>query len=256
MNTINSQLPPGIVSPPDGYALFMVRKWGDPIMVAQGEYSVEQRHNIGSFQVVDCYVPETRQFTSISNFNKLTHDDMVNLARTQLIHFGFDFNMTLEQVRKVEGKPLDGFNLKQKMAWLYNPLNKWGELPALEFWGVGEWFMAPEARFGTMVRGGQMVACTTQTFDVMCRTTGEKKERLLKMRKLLPFRRSDWGRKHTEYPWLIQKCTAALKPGSKYSETPKGVIYAPVALDWRDFPFTGKTVPSAYYLPDEWLTEF
>ena len=253
MNTVNAQIPAGVASPPEGYALFTARKWGDPILVAQGAYSAELRDNVGQFQVINIYVPETGNFSSITNFNKLTHDDLVNLARTQLIHFGHPVTIPLEQMRKLEKKPLDGFSLQQKMNWLYRVLEKWGDPPAQEFWGLGQWFEAPEGRYGTMVRGGQMLACTVETFDVQCKLSGEPAKRTVKMRKLLPFRRSDWGKTHTQYPWLIQKCTVAFLPKDKYSETPKGVIYGPVALDWRDFPFAGKHTPSAYYIPDDWM---
>jgi len=243
-----------IAQPPQGYGLFNTRRWGEEPMATQGAYTTEKRHNVGSFEVISCYISETQDFSSISNFCKLNHDDMVKLANTQLLHFGHPFNMKLEEMRKMEGKKLDGFNLKQKMSWLYQPLKKEGETPGLEMWGMGEWFETEEARYGTMVHGGQMVACATETVEITCKLAGEKAERPVTMRKLLPFRRSDWGKTHAEYPWLIHKCTVANHPGSKFNEaTPKGLIYAPVALDWRDFPFKGQIVPSAYYLVDDWL---
>ena len=46
--------------------------------------------------------------------------------------------------------------------------------------------------YRTMVRGGQMLACSVDTFEIECKLSAEKSKRKVTMRKLLPFRREEF----------------------------------------------------------------
>jgi hypothetical protein len=250
----------GIVPPPDDYELMMVRRWDEPVMQSYG-FSVNRGGApVGQFQVVTCYVwSETEgrwsgQWSAISNYNKLTHSDMLNIGRLQLLEHHYPFWIDGEDLLLMQNVVLpDGFTLKQKMGWLYNPLTQWSEKPATEIWGIGEWHETTEARFGTMVNGGQMVAVSKERRIFQVRMPERMTVENVPMRKLLTFKRADFGKSHEQYPYLLQWATAANLPDNSYGEYMRGHIAVPVALEPDEFDFSGIFRPTDYYLPEVWL---
>ena len=247
-----------IVPPPNGYELRMVRRWDDPIMQSYG-YSVYRgfpETGKGQFQVVTCFVwseLEQRwagQWSAIANYNKLTHADMLNVGRSQLLEHGYRFSMSDAELLAMHSQVLpDGNTLKQKMGWLYNGV----DTGVTEMWGVGEWHQTLEGRYGTMVNGGQMVAVTTESRVFRVRMPERTRDEDVPMRKLLTFRRAAFGKSHKQYPYLLQWATVANLPDNGYGDYMRGHIAVPVALEPSEFDFAGNFQPTAYYLPEVWL---
>lgn len=252
--------PPKTTTPAPGYSVRTVKKWGGEMV--QYSYDTTIRMNIGSFQVIELaiigrYPGETvdkwfGSWGAVTNFNRLTHSDMMNIARQQVRQFGYNWTDT-ELISKQTVTLPDGYNLKQKMGWLYQDMTG-ASVPGLEMWGWGEWYTATEVRYGTMVHGGQNVAVSDELTTLRITLPGDFPNTVkdVPCRKLLAFRRADLARPITDN-WLWNRCTVANHPGNGYGDAPKGRIYAPVALDARDFDFAGSFVPSAYYIPEIWL---
>jgi hypothetical protein len=226
-------------------------------------YDTAQRMEIGSFQVIELaifgrYSGDTADrwvgnWGAVTNFNRLTHSDMMHIARQQVRQFGYNWTDAELIDRQAQVLP-DGYSLKQKMGWLYQDMTTTDGPPGLEMWGQGEWYNAPEIRYGTMIHGGQKVAVSNTVTDLWITLPGVSSGVyfMVKCRKLLPFRRADLTRPITD-DWLWNRCTVAHYPDNGYGDAPKGHIYAPVALAPDEFDFTGTFTPTAYYVPEVWL---
>jgi hypothetical protein len=251
--TIHINITPHHAMPPDGYILMRVRKWGDPIMVAQADCSVYKRYAagqepVGTFQVVELHTPPIGDWSAVTKYNRLTREDMLKVARAQLIAFG---RADLDPIRDMTVPLSDGWTLKQKMGWMYQ---SWSGGPtSLTMWGQGEWWEEGEKRYGTMVNGGEMVAVSEAIHTFYVRLRGETTERDVTMRRLLPFRRADLDKDPRVYPWLWQRATCVYKGDDTSIYTPKGLVYLPVALDWREFDISGAQEPTGYFLPIDWM---
>jgi hypothetical protein len=239
---------------PSGYSLMRVRKWGEPVMSEQGDFDIYKRYAspdtaIGTFQVVELYKDPIKDWSAITCFNTLTNLELIKVAQAQLRAFG---HSDWDAVRDME-KPLrDGYSLKQKMGWMYQ---NWSGGPAtLTMWGSGEWWEPGEKRFGIMVSGGGLVAVSNTTYTFSVRLRGYTTVRPVVMRKILPFRRADLEKNPLQYPYLWQKASCVYKNNNFSDSTPKGVVYLPVALDWREFPINSVYTPTGYYIPVDWLT--
>lgn len=244
------QMPP----PPAGYSVRTVREWADPVMTAAG-YDTTLRGAVGQFQVVTCYVTDGAgnwcgTWSAIQNYNRLSHADMMEIARSQVAPFGYAWSDAELMANQTQMLP-DGFTLKQKLGWLYEPNPT--QPPGLEMWGLGEWYETSEGRFGAMVNGGQQVAVSAGYTNFPVKMPNEDKVRVVSMQKLLTFRRSDWGKSHAGTPYLVQKATTADYPSNRYGEQPRGYVFVPAALDPQDFDFSGAFPAREYYLPAEWL---
>lgn len=241
---------------PDDFYVTKVRPWDDPIMMAAG-FDSALRGQVGQFQVVTCYVTVqggkwAGSWSAVSNNSKLNHSDMMKLANTQLLDFDYPFGMSDKDLIAVRNLPLrDGFTLQQKMGWLYQSDSD--SRPSLEMWGSGEWYETTEARFGSMVNGGQMVKVSKTLYPFTVQMPNESSKRVVQMQELTTFRRADWGKSNKDFPYLLQKATTASYPGNVYGEHPRGFIYVPVALNPIDFPLSGSNIGDKYYLPAEWL---
>jgi hypothetical protein len=249
-----TQKPPALL--PTGYQVRTVRKWGDPIMVAQGGFSINGRYGdptiaIGTFEVIDLYIAEqgvwVGSWGSVSNFNRLSAADMVLIAKAQLKAFG---RAELDPIKDMTVN-LDGYTLKQKMAWMYQA-NWTGGPPGLTMWGAGDWYETGEKRYGTMVCGGEQVAVSNIVELVNSELPGETQKRSVKMRKLLDFKRVDFSKDPRVYPWLWNRATCVYHNDRFSVSTPKGIIYLPVALNANEFDFSGTKTPE-YFIPDDWL---
>lgn len=250
------------MNPPslDRYELRTVLSWDYPLMQSYGfDVSRGAGDPIGQFQVIPLYVVDSLgnwcgTWSAVSNYNKLTHSDMMNVARTQLLeHHISAFDMTDNQILNMISTVLpDGYSLKQKMGWLYQSMVAYGS-PAQEMWGLGDWYKTSEGRFGTMVHGGQLVAVSTdfQFFNVQMPTRSHKE--YVGMREVLTFKRSDFGKSHADFPHLVQWATSANLPNNTYGEYMRGHIAVPCPLDPVDFDFVGSFPAQKYFIPNIWL---
>jgi hypothetical protein len=97
-----------------------------------------------------------------------------------------------------------------------------------------------------MVHGGQKILASTETKIINS----------IPMRRLINFRKTDWGKHYDKHPYLMQRVTVASTPNNEYGEYPKGYVYCPVALDPRDFKFyTNNFIPDSYWIPDAQMTK-
>lgn len=167
-------------------------------------------------------------WSAISNFSTLTHGDMLNIAAWQ--------------------KPEAGYTVSQKMNYLYHEMSN--HETVAELWGVGKWDETPQASYGHMVHAGQWVAVSDVIENISATMPNEKTKRVVQMRELLLFRRSDFVKSFTTHPWLVQKATAAY-PTDRYGETVRGEVFMSVMLDPRDFPANNRVARAL--LPVEWL---
>ena len=256
--------PVGLAQPPAGYRLFTVKRWGaDARFVAEGDFDTTIRGEIGQFQAINLVVygrgpGETvdrwsGDLSLISQFNTMTHADAMKLANMQLIPFGYKYGLSEAELLAVKDVKLrDGYTLHQKMNWLINPEGTTTK-PSTVMWANGFWYEATWVRFGTMVHGGQMVAASEQVYGVKCALKNMTSQGIVECRKIIPFRRADWGRTHEEYPWLLQYATVANHPGNGYGEYIRGHVMCPVALASNEFDFAGTFQPTTYYIPAYWL---
>lgn len=235
---------------PAGYTLRRIREWGDPVMVAQGNYDIDLRGGVPTFQVIEVWIPEVATWGAVKNFNRLTAADIYQIARAQLVAFGVgDWDPLTDQNRLLS----DGFTLKQKMGWLYQPNWEPGTPPGLTLWGAGEWWEPGDKYYGTMLSGGEFIAASNMVFTFNCILPGDKVKRDRFMRRVYPFHRADLGKDPRRYPWLWQQASCVYAGNRTSRATPKGIIHLPVALNPSEFKFSGAD-PQAYYVPVDWLT--
>lgn len=249
---------------PDGFHIYRVRPWSDPIMYNDG-YSAFLRGNIGQFQVVSPYIFNDagewcNTLSSNSNFSVLRRADVFKLANHQLLDFDYEWGLSEQKIISLLNVKLpDGYTLKQKMAYIIWGNNLWGAQMRCQ----GDWWDYLKRDDGTyildrdgkkqdvlvqmiaIVHGGQKILASDKT----------KEFQGIKMRQMVNFRRSDFGKHYNTHPYLMQRVTVASTPNNVYGEDPKGKVYCPVALSGVDFDFTGNFQPAAdgYWLPDKYL---
>ncbi len=223
-----------IVPPPSEYQLFTAKKWGDPILVEQANLDTAYV-DTSNFQVIPVLVKEAKTFSAVSKYSLLERSKGDIDALQQL-------------------QPLDGATMAQKMNVLVYPGKG-----ARTMWtnnAMYDWQNASAYYAGTQLWGGQMLAATIETFDVPL-TYPSGQSTVASCRKVLAFRQADWVKSFEQYPYLINRYTVAyrLPEENTYSETFGGIIrLVPMqCLDPQDFKFAGGLVPSAYYVPAQWL---
>lgn len=250
---------------PDGYEIYKVKSWSDPYMQSIG-YTAFGRGNVGQFMVVSPYIFNAQMewcgaLSSNTNFSRMNRSDAFNLANHQLLDFGYKWGLSEKEIISLLNVPLrDGYTLKQKMGYLIWSTNTWGA----QMRSNGEWWdylrdasgnylldadgrkREVEIQMIAIVHGGQKILASTETRFIMGKS----------MRRMINFRRSDWGKHYDKYPYLMQRVTVASTPNNVYGEYPKGHVYCPVALDPRDFKFyTSRFIPDSYWLPDAQMTK-
>lgn len=240
---------------PAPFDIFETRKWGDPA-VLNGNYSTKLRLvdgvEYGQFSFFGVYCEDTRSFDAQDNTNRLTHADMMRIANMQLYSWDtlrYPLGMSDVAIREVRKITLDGYTLDQKMGWLYNDLNE-NPKPNSALWGVGPWDVADGVKYGCQVWAGNAVKCSLQTYTVVAQYPADKVNVSITLRELVPFRRADFAKPARLYPHLWNVCTVANK-NDVFGNAPRGTIYCPVALDWREFG--GSVSPARYGFPAEWL---
>lgn len=248
---------------PLGYDVYKVKPWSDPYMQSIG-YSAFTRGNVGQFQVVSPFIFDAQfnycgTLSSNTNFSRMTRADAFKLANHQLLNFGYAWGLSEQKIISLLNVYLpDGYTLKQKMGYLIWGSNLWGA----QMRSRGDWYdylkdadgryildrdgkkQEVEVQFIGMVHGGQKILASSE-IKVIFGTP---------MRRMINFRRSDWGKHYDKYPYLMQRVTVASTPNNVYGEYPKGIVNCPVALDPRDFRFYTSTFkPDSYWLPDNQL---
>lgn len=225
--------------------VYRVRKWGEPIMVKEGGFSVT---NIGTsnFQAVKLYNKATNQMGGVSNYLQIPQSDIKRLAALQV------------EDEFVEKKP--GWNNSysmeawrvQKMSWLCKPRG------TIYFtWDMpGDWTSVLHIRWGTIALGNVFV--TVDGIETLIVKTPDGVRRSRKMARLTGFRRSDWGRPLEELVahGLVHRCYCAYLDDDSIGDTPKGIVYSPFwsPQDWL-FIGTSQIQPAAFYIPRDWLNE-
>ena len=208
----------GIIPPPVGWKLFRAKPW--PLTEIGLSFEI---FGGSSFEVVPLWIPETRQFSAVSNFSVLDADAVARLKALQ---------------------PKDGFGLAQKMGWL---VADGTGVCAMWTHSSAGWDTATTYEAGTMLWGNQLFAASEQTFEIKT-SLG-----LGTYRKVLPFRRADWNKDPKQYPYLFPRATVCRPNGGISDDFGRGEIRTMLmVLDPRDYKFAGSVIPSAFYIPDAW----
>lgn len=233
------------IAPPDPMPepldILTVKKWGQDSIMLGYDYDTSGMKS-GNFQVVTMLIPDRDEGGEKPPFYQA---DQVHL-RLRIPH-GDVMKLYLIQPTDTNWKG-DLQTPKMKMNWLCQyrsrPYLQEKDAPA---W---EWPVAPYILWGEMVYGGQKVLAKgyKSVFGEYRGTRGTFDCAVISC-----LRKTDWDSgviTHATHPYWIQKATAANKGPSEntYTDTPKGVIYAPL-WDPRDWYFTGL----ASYQPKEFL---
>jgi len=218
-----------LLSLPDS-KLYRVRKWGDPVMVKYG-FDVSQA-GTSNFQAVGLYNDGVKEFGAVTNFIRISHDEVMRLKALQI-----EDNYVAKR---------DDWR-RQKMNWLC----KYRGTIYFHDNNSDTWSTAPHIRWGTLALGGNLVQVEgTEIIRAKLRN-GVKGE--VGMARLKGFRMSDWDRPLDDLlaEGLVHRCFCAYHH-NHFGDSPKGIVYSPFysTLDWD---FVGTTKPNALYIPVEWL---
>lgn len=215
------------VSTPD---LYRLRNWGDPILVQQAGLSAKFEVNgkpIGSnFNPIPLWL-DNNQWSAIAQALIIPHADVMRMSSMQ--------------------DPSDGFSVDEKMRWMV--YDGHGTRP---MWTKGgKWFEAPQAWYGTMAFGNNIIQVDDQK-SFMTKLPNEDQVRSVSMYRLVCFRNTDWGKTHKTHPHLIHKATE-VNDQDKLNEYPRGTIYSPLwsPLDWD---YSGTFRPQGMWVPVDWVT--
>lgn len=218
-----------VVVPSPELKIFRVRKYGDPIMMEQAGADFRTKDVPSNFGVIPLYCPEDETWSAIAKFVKLNRSDIDQLYKMQIP---------------------DQFAVNQKMNWLIRTGD--GVRPMWTGDESADWKSAQEVRAGVMLYAGQLVAVDGDA-EFITPLRGDNPAKIkVKMKRIVCFRRADWGKTHATHPHLVVKATA-VRGNNIYNDQPRGVIYSPVMFDPRDFPFAGGKQVKAFYIPEAWL---
>lgn len=196
-----------------------VRKWGDPVMVADG-FDVNQ---IGStnFQAVKVWNDGDRTFGGVSQFLRIPRSDVYRLLAMQI---------------------LDEYTADKKLEWLCSFR---GSIYMYENEN-DDWRTANNIRWGTISLGGNLVQ--VEGYERIT-VQGE----VFEMAKLKGFRATDWNRPLPELiaEGLVHRCYCAYR-NNQFGDSPKGIVYSPF-FSPLDYDFAGTAQPTALYIPTKWL---
>lgn len=250
---------------PTGYQVREVKRWGDPVMVEDGHFDTNQRGDVGQFGVVEMHITDaygawSGTWGAVSQFSTLTHADVMKLANTQLLDFGYRWGMTDAQIiGALDQRLSDNSTLRQKMNWLiYQDWN--GGATISPMWCRGLFWKAPEVYYGCQVWAGQKIAVSNGVEYITTKLPGANISENIAMRKVVTFQRADWGTTYTKEPWKMVRATVFNDmgegdKGNHYGENPRGKIMVPNALDPRhvQFGFPGNFEAVYFRIPDRWL---
>jgi hypothetical protein len=213
-----------------GSKLYRVRKWGDPVMVKYG-FDVNVV-NTTNFQAVGLYNDGNREFGAVSNFIRISHEEVMRLKAMQIED---NYVARITDWRS------------QKMNWLCKHAG------TIYFFDktYGSWRSASEICWGTLALGGNLVQVVgTQVIRAKLRD-GTKRD--VEMARLQGFTELDWGRPLDDLlaEGLVHRCFCAYK-SNHFGDSPKGIVYSPF-FSPRGRDFAGLAEAKALYIPTEWL---
>lgn len=235
--------------------IMQVKRWAEDAIMIADDYTTQARGSVGQFCVIQTYTTDDNlnwsgSWSAVSQFSRLNYDDIMKLANTQLLPFAYPWGMSYSDIISVMDVVLpDGYTLRAKMGWLINTDGFSSSRPSSPMWSNGDWWKpfpngnALEVRYGTMVYGGQQVCVSKDLFFLDS----------MNMRELKLFSRSDWGKTFSTHPFLMEHATVATYPSNGYGDYPRGYVQCPVALNPKDFGFSGIFNASRYFIPDKWL---
>ena len=218
--------------------VYHARKWGDPALIAasNGCNYDTAFFKTSNFQVIQIATEtvsgKVAMQSSVSSFLHIPRTDVVKLALLQPTD--------------------DGYSVDQKMRWLYGKGR-----PYLYDNSTADWSKALSIRWGHLLFGGQPVMIDrVKSFPIFLQ--GAKAKTMEQMGRIVCFRKTDWGKSPVDYPYLIQRATAASYSATDktknniYNDTVRGVIYSPIwsPLDWK-YATTEKVV--AFWVPMKFL---
>ena len=226
-------------SPPEPAGnIWRVRKWGDPIMTAQGlSTEIIMRDGLTSnFQAVGLCNKLTG-FGAVTNWLAIPQADIIRLYDMQ--------KYALEEDKRV------GFSypIDKKMDWLF-------EEKGSIYFGLSDW-RSQNAEWGTLALGGNLV--NVEGYETMTWKFPDGKVTTAKFARLKGFRKADWVRPFAELlaEGLVHRCwcayySAQSRTHDVFSDTPKGAVYSPFwsPLDWK---FNGNNNSTHLYIPASWL---
>jgi GH25 family lysozyme M1 (1,4-beta-N-acetylmuramidase) len=213
--------------------IYRLRKWGDPILVAQSGASIELVPPNSNFQAIGLYNKQTG-WGGVSNFLYIPRADIDKLKALQVED-------------EYEEKKDDWRS--QKMNWLCK------EKGTIYFTGrdAPGWDVAKLIKWGTIALGNNLVG-VEGVEEMLIATRGETKKRWRTMARLAGFRKTDWSLSLPELLGLglVHRCYCVYGSDNEIGDTPKGIVYSPFwsPLDWD---FAGTSQPQAFYVPMDWL---
>lgn len=223
--------------------LYKVRKWGDPIMIAQGGFTTTTLGTISksNFQAIKLWSPEGG-WGGVSNFLFIPHNEIMNLSKLQVEDDFLDKE--------------DGWNreyncpqwLAQKMNWL---IKEDGTIYMTRN-STGNWTTLDRIRWGTIALGGNLVLVEGyETFTLDLPEITRKEKRV--MARLSGFKPADWNLTLTEQlrKGITHRCFCAYR-GDSIGDSPKGITYSPFYSP-QSYDFMGTNQPKAFYIPKDWL---
>lgn len=215
--TLRLDRPVGVTLPA-GYQLFKAKRW--PLTEIGLSY---ETFGGSSFQVVPLWIPETKQFSAISNFSVLDNDGVKRLQALQ---------------------PNDGYPLSVKVGWL---VADGTGVSAMWTHSDLDWDSSPTYEAGSMLWGDQLFAATNEIFNLTTSIGSGQ------YRKVLPFRKTDWLKDPKANPHLFPRATVSRPNGGISNDFGRGEIRTMLmVLDPRDYKFAGGIIPSAFYVPVQW----
>ena len=208
-----------VSSPSPSINLRRVRKWGDPVMVAEGwDVNIVGTSN---FQAVKTWNHYTG-FGAVSNYLNIPHAEVVKLEAMQIP---------------------DNYTRRQKMEWLCS----WRGSIYMYDDETDDWQTAPTIRWGTLTLGGNLVQ--VEGYETVIERGSQ-----WRMARLKGFMPSDWSRPLSELvaEGLVHRAYCAYFPDNGFGDSPKGIVYTPF-FSPQGYDFGGATQPTALYIPEIWL---
>lgn len=226
-------------------SVYRVRKWGDPIMVQQGGFSV-RLIGTSNFQAIGLYNKANNQQGGVSNYLRIPQIDVKRLAAMQL------------EDEFVDKKPgwNRSFNMEQWRVQKMNWLSKERGTIYFHFHRnvAGDWSTLSYIEWGTICLGNNYV--TVEDVETMNVAIRDNIRRPRQMARLKGFTPSDWDRPLQELvaAGLVHRCYCAYLDDDSIGDSPKGIVYSPFwsPKHWQ-FIGPGQKQPDAFYIPMDWL---
>ncbi|MEW5828757.1 MAG: hypothetical protein AB1846_07690 [Chloroflexota bacterium] len=209
--------------------MYRVKRWGDPVLVADANLTVGGPIK-SNFQAVSVWNDAFRDFGAIEYYLRIPQADVMRLKALQTFP--------------------DGYTANQKMQWLGgDPKGRIYMHEQNENWDTAEFL-----RWGTLTLGNNLVQVDKiSRFAVHLPALPAGQKVTLDMGRLVCFTPADWGATHESHPHLIHRawCVGA---NNALIDSPKGIVYTPLwsPLHWT-FIGPAKPQPTGFWIPMRWL---